>query len=86
MAQTEKVVFIGKCEDYVSAMEGSLKFRELTYKNSIAYPCGELKHGTLSIIDTNSLVIAVLTNIKYLQAISTALCDPALYADAPGDH
>ena len=73
MCKASTVIFIGKCEDYVSAMEGVLKYRELTYRNAISYPCGELKHGTLSIIDKNTLSIAILTQEKYANSIFTAL-------------
>lgn len=73
MCHANNVLFIGKSEDYVTSLEASLKFRELTYKNCASFPCGELKHGTLSVVDEATIVIATLTDIKYLPAINTAL-------------
>lgn len=73
MINMQKIVFIGKCEDYVTALEGCLKFKEITYKNCSALPSGELKHGTLSIVDSNCLVIAILTDVKYLKSITVSL-------------
>ena len=43
-------------------MEGSLKLKEISYINSIAYPSGELKHGTISLIENNTPVIAISTD------------------------
>ncbi len=73
LLKAKQAIFIGKCEDYVTAMEGVLKYRELTYNNAIAYPSGELKHGTLSLIDQDTLTIAILTNEKYKPSIINAL-------------
>lgn len=71
----KKIIYIGKCEDYFTAMESSLKFRELTYLNSFAFPCGELKHGSLALVDKNTVVIAILTNTKYKKAILNSLSE-----------
>lgn len=57
----QKVYYLGRNLDYIQAQEGSLKLKEITYINSQAISAGELKHGTLSLIDENSLVIAILT-------------------------
>lgn len=73
MCESESVIFVGKCEDYITALEGSLKFRELTYKNAICYPCGELKHGSISIVDDKVFTIAVLTQEKYKNSIFATL-------------
>lgn len=56
-----KVYFLGRNLDYIQAQEGSLKLKEITYINSQAISAGELKHGTLSLIDEDSLIIAILT-------------------------
>lgn len=61
-----KVYFLGRNLDYIQAQEGSLKLKEITYINSQAISSGELKHGTLSLIDEDSLVIAILTEIDKL--------------------
>ena len=62
----KKIFFVGREEDYITALEGSLKLKEITYINSFAIASGELKHGTLALIDKDSLVIAICTqeNIK----------------------
>ena len=52
---------IGKNVDYITAMEGALKIKEVSYIVTDAYPCGELKHGTLSLICDDSYVICVAT-------------------------
>ncbi len=57
----EKIMFIGRQEDYVTAMESSLKLKEISYINCIACPSGELKHGTLALVDENTLVILIST-------------------------
>ena len=59
---TEKSVFyIGRGLDYALAMEGSLKLKEISYIHSEAYAAGELKHGTIALIEDGTLVVAVLT-------------------------
>lgn len=54
--------FIGRGIDYAVCMEGSLKLKEISYMHSEAYAAGELKHGTISLIDKGTPVIAVATN------------------------
>ena len=58
---------IGKDYDYITAMEGSLKIKETCYKFVDAYPCGELKHGTLSLIENGSVVLSIITNSSLSQ-------------------
>ncbi len=55
------VYFIGRGADYVAALEGSLKLKEISYLPSEGYPAGELKHGTLALVEENTPVVAVLT-------------------------
>lgn len=55
------VFFIGRGIDYAISMEGSLKMKEVSYIHSEAYAAGELKHGTISLIEDGTLVIGVLT-------------------------
>lgn len=57
----EHVFFIGRGIDYAISMEGSLKLKEISYIHSEAYAAGELKHGTISLIEEGRLVVAVLT-------------------------
>jgi glucosamine--fructose-6-phosphate aminotransferase (isomerizing) len=58
---TEHVFFIGRGIDYAISLEGSLKLKEISYIHSEAYAAGELKHGTISLIEENTLVTAVIT-------------------------
>ena len=58
----EKMFFIGRNIDYAVSLEGSLKLKEISYIHSEAYPAGELKHGTISLIDKDTLVVALATN------------------------
>ena len=53
--------FIGRGLDYAISLEGSLKLKEVSYIHSEAYAAGELKHGTISLIEDNTLVIGVVT-------------------------
>ena len=55
------VFFIGRGIDYAISMEGSLKLKEISYIHSEAYAAGELKHGTISLIEEGTLVASVLT-------------------------
>ena len=55
------VFFIGRGIDYAISLEGSLKLKEISYIHSEAYAAGELKHGTISLIEEGTLVTAVLT-------------------------
>lgn len=55
------VFFLGRNLDYAVCMEGSLKLKEISYIHSEAYAAGELKHGTISLIEEGTLVVAVAT-------------------------
>ncbi|MFG6383314.1 MAG: glutamine--fructose-6-phosphate transaminase (isomerizing) [Lachnospiraceae bacterium] len=55
------VFFVGRGIDYAISMEGSLKLKEISYIHSEAYAAGELKHGTISLIEEGTLVAAVVT-------------------------
>jgi glucosamine--fructose-6-phosphate aminotransferase (isomerizing) len=54
--------FIGRSIDYGLCLEGSLKLKETSYINSVAFPSGELKHGTISLIENNTPVIGICTS------------------------
>ena len=60
-ANAKDVFFVGRGIDYACCMEGSLKMKEISYIHSEAYAAGELKHGTISLIENGTLVIGVLT-------------------------
>ena len=70
-ANAKDAFFIGRGLDYAVALEGSLKFKEISYIHSEAYAAGELKHGTISLIEDGTLVIGVLTQSElYEKTIS----------------
>ena len=60
-AAAKDVFFIGRGIDYAISMEGSLKMKEISYIHSEAYAAGELKHGTISLIEDGTLVVGILT-------------------------
>lgn len=67
----EDIFFIGRGIDYAISMEGSLKLKEISYIHSEAYQAGELKHGTISLIEDHTKVISVMTDEElYLKTIS----------------
>ena len=61
IARKEDLFYIGRGLDYAVALEGSLKLKEITYIHSEAYTAGELKHGTLALIEEGVPVIALAT-------------------------
>lgn len=61
------VFYIGRGIDYALSMEGSLKLKEISYIHSEAYAAGELKHGTIALIENGTLVVAVLTQEDLLE-------------------
>ena len=60
-SMAKDVFFLGRSLDYAISLEGSLKMKEISYIHSEAYAAGEMKHGTISLIENNTLVIGVLT-------------------------
>lgn len=70
----EDIFYLGRGIDYGISLESSLKLKEISYIHSEAYPSGELKHGTISLIENNTLVIGILTNHQiYEKTISNML-------------
>ena len=78
LSRSEHIYFIGRNTDYALSMEGSLKLKEISYIHCEAYAAGELKHGTISLIEKGTPVVAVclrediapktLSNIKEVKA------------------
>ncbi|MCR5546188.1 MAG: glutamine--fructose-6-phosphate transaminase (isomerizing) [Lachnospiraceae bacterium] len=66
-ANTKDVFYIGRGIDYSICLEGSLKLKEISYIHSEAYAAGELKHGTISLIEDGTLVIGVLTQSELFE-------------------
>lgn len=60
-ARSSGVYFLGRDIDYAVALEGSLKLKEVSYIPSEGYPAGELKHGTLALIDESAVAVVVIT-------------------------
>lgn len=67
----KSIFFIGRNTDYAVSLEGSLKLKEISYIHSEAYAAGELKHGTISLIEDGTLVVALATGSElYEKTIS----------------
>ncbi len=66
-ANAHDVFFIGRGIDYAVGLEGSLKMKEISYIHSEAYAAGELKHGTISLIEPGTLVIGLLTQSELFE-------------------
>ncbi len=88
------IFYIGRGIDYVTAAEGALKMKEITYLNCQAYPAGELKHGPIAVADENTLTVAVslsdrlhhktLNNIREITARKAdAIC---LFCDGTDEY
>ena len=65
--ENNNIFFIGRLVDYALALEGSLKLKEISYINSATYPAGELKHGTISLIEQDTPVITLITNASIME-------------------
>ncbi len=66
LAQNDYAFFIGRGADYAAAKESALKLKEISYIHADCYPAGELKHGTISLIQKGSPVIAIATDKQLL--------------------
>ena len=66
-ANAKDVFYLGRGIDYAICLEGSLKLKEVSYIHSEAYAAGELKHGTISLIEEGTLVVSVLTQSKLFE-------------------
>ncbi len=62
LSEAEHLYYIGRGTDYVTAREGALKMKEITYIHAESYLAGELKHGPIALLDENSVVIALSTD------------------------
>lgn len=74
-ANAKDVFFIGRNIDYAISLEGSLKMKEISYIHSEAYAAGELKHGTISLIENGTLVIGILTQSKLFEKMISNLAE-----------
>jgi len=67
VAQASKIFFIGRGLDYALSLEGALKMKEITYAHAEGYAAGELKHGTISLIDEDTVVIGSCSQSKTIE-------------------
>lgn len=74
-AKANSVYFIGRGPDYCAALEGSLKLKEISYLASEGYPAGELKHGTLALIEEGTPVVAILTQTSLAEKTMNAVSE-----------
>ena len=72
-ASSSGVYFIGRGIDYPVALEGSLKLKEVSYVPGEGYPAGELKHGTIALIDGGTLTVAVITDKTLAEKTASAI-------------
>ena len=66
-ANARDIFFIGRGLDYAVCLEGSLKMKEISYIHSEAYAAGELKHGTISLVEDGTLIVGALTQRDVLE-------------------
>ncbi|MCM1195063.1 MAG: glutamine--fructose-6-phosphate transaminase (isomerizing) [Corallococcus sp.] len=69
------VFYIGRASDYPTACEGSLKLKEISYIHSEAYPAGELKHGTLALMEKGVFVVALATDSALLDKTASSVSE-----------
>jgi len=74
-ANAKDIFFIGRGLDYAISMEGSLKMKEISYIHSEAYAAGELKHGTISLIENGTLVVGTLTQQQLYEKTTSNLME-----------
>ena len=74
-SNTHDIFFIGRGIDYAISLEGSLKMKEISYIHSEAYAAGELKHGTISLVEDGTLVIGVLTQSELYEKMISNLVE-----------
>ena len=72
---SKDIFFIGRLNDFGTACEGSLKMKEISYINSQSYAAGELKHGTISLIENGTPVIAIGSNNKVFSKTASNIAE-----------
>ena len=75
MAASKDVFFIGRGLDYAISLEGSLKLKEISYIHSEAYAAGELKHGTISLVEDGVMVVGVATQPELFEKVVSNLVE-----------
>lgn len=69
----EKIFFIGRSYDYFTCLEASLKLKEISYINCWGIAAGELKHGTIALIESNTLIVVILTDVNIAKKTINAI-------------
>ncbi len=72
---SSSVFFLGRTRDYPTAEEGSLKLKEISYIHSEAYPAGELKHGTLALMEEGVTVVAIATDSALIDKMASSIAE-----------
>ena len=72
---TKDIFYIGRGIDYAVCLEGALKMKEITYVNAVAYAAGELKHGTISLIDDKVFVVACATQDELYEKMKSNMVE-----------
>ena len=72
-AETNSSIFLGRGMQHAVAMEGALKLKEISYIHAEAYPAGELKHGPLALVDSETPIVAVAPNNDLLEKLKSNL-------------
>lgn len=75
MKDAEAVYFLGRKQDFVAAREGSLKLKEISYLFSEAYPAGELKHGTLALMEKGVFALFLITDPLLIEKHASAVAE-----------
>ena len=74
-AAAQDIFYLGRGLDYATGLEGSLKMKEISYIHSEAYAAGELKHGTISLIENGTLVVGILTQSSLYEKMLSNLVE-----------
>ena len=75
ISKSNIIFYIGSGIDYIYSLEGSLKLKEVSYLHSFSINSGELKHGSLALVDSNTYCIAILSQLKYYNSINSSLSE-----------
>ncbi len=75
ICRAQNIFFMGRLCDYATACEGALKLKEISYINAQCYPAGELKHGTISLVDEGTPVIAILGESRVFSKTLSNMCE-----------
>ena len=75
ISKSNIIFYIGSGIDYIYSLEGSLKLKEVSYLHSFSINSGELKHGSLALVDSNTYCIAILSQANLYNSITSSLSE-----------